>query len=163
MENSHRSQSQTSPIDLGDMLRPSGAILRTSIMIGRAIDLHVVSRTDYDATTLDLLVRIKLSDEGSLRAVDLCDQLQKSPSHVSRVIDHAEHDGLVARLPDPTDRRAHLVALTDHGDSVVDRFVPHLADVLDQAIFGALSADEIDTLVALLGRVTASSRQLLAE
>lgn len=157
------SRTTTPDLDLASMLRPSGAFLNAQIMLSRAIDVHVVSRSEYDGTTLDLLIRIKLSGEGQLWAVDLCDQLQKSPSHVSRVIDRAERDGLVKRLPDPTDRRAHLVTLTDAGRAVVDELVPHLAEVLERAIFGALTAEEIDTLVASLEKVTVASRRLIVE
>ena len=163
MKPSQPDHTPTPKLDLASMLTPSGAFLSAQIMLGRAIDLKVVSRSEYDGTTLDLLIRIKLSEEGQLRAVDLCDQLQKSPSHVSRVIDRAELDGLVKRLPDPTDRRAHLVTLTDAGADVVDELVPHLAEVLEQAIFAALTAEEIDTLVASLEKVIVASRRLIVE
>jgi DNA-binding MarR family transcriptional regulator len=163
MENTKPTLAAAGSVDLATMLRPSGAILRAQIMLARALDVHAVSRSEHDATTIDLLTRIKLSTEGRLRAVDLCDQLQKSPSHVSRVIDRAEADGLVKRLPDPGDRRAHLVTLTDDGRSVVDELGPFVAYVLDQAIFSVLSEEEIDTLVSLLERVTHSSRRLIVE
>jgi DNA-binding MarR family transcriptional regulator len=163
MEKSEPDQTVAATVDLETTLGPSGAILRAQIMLGRALDLHTASLSPYDATTIDLLVRIKLSDDGGLRAVDICDQLQKSPSHVSRVIDRAESDGLVKRLPDPSDRRAHLVALTDEGATVVDELAPHIAGVLDKAIFDVLSADEISALVALLGRITLASRKLIAK
>ena len=149
--------------DLRVLLRPSGALLRAQIMLTTAFDLHVVSETNQHVTTLDLLIRIRLSDDGQLRAVDLCDQLQKSPSHVSRVIDSAEADGLVSRLPDPSDRRAHLVILTDEGVEVVDELAPHVAMVLHQSIFSALSPEEIETLIELLERITISTRRLLSD
>jgi len=132
-------------------------------MLATAIDQGAVSQSLHDATTLDLLIRIQLSDDGLVRAVDLCDQLQKSPSHVSRVIDGAEAEGLVRRTPDPRDRRAHLVVLTEDGSAVVQEFVPHLVDVLQQTVFSALTDSEIETLVDLLDRVALATSDLLAE
>lgn len=52
---------------------------------------------------------------GPLRAVDLANALDVAPRSVTTKVDQAEADGYVRRLPDPTDRRARLVELTDAG------------------------------------------------
>jgi DNA-binding MarR family transcriptional regulator len=52
---------------------------------------------------------------GPLRAVDLATALDVAPRSVTTKVDQAEADGHVRRLPDPTDRRARLVELTDAG------------------------------------------------
>ena len=141
-----------------DLLRPSGALLATQIALSNAIDCHAVSSTGHDATTVDLLVRLELAPDRQLRAVELCRQLQLSPSHISRMLDRAEAAGLVMRGPDPSDRRANLVTITDEGQSVVERFSPRLQELLRRVIFDALSSDEIDALVGLLGRIEAAAR-----
>lgn len=76
-----------------------------------------------------------------------------SPSHVSRTIDRAEADGLVARETDPDDRRASQVVLAEAGRVVLAEFAPLLAAVIDDVIGGSLNSREVDTLVALLRRV----------
>lgn len=140
-----------------EMLRPSGALLAAQIALSTAIEDGVVA-AGTDPTTADLLVRLSLAPDDSLRAVELCRQLLKSPSHISRRIDRAEEAGLVRRDPDPDDRRARLVVLTDAGRDVVARLAPPLALVLRHAIFDRLDADEIETLVSLLERVEAGAR-----
>jgi DNA-binding MarR family transcriptional regulator len=50
-----------------------------------------------------------------MRAVDLANALDVAPRSVTTKVDQAEADGHVRRLPDPTDRRARLVELTDAG------------------------------------------------
>src|SRR5262245_35704261 len=45
--------------------------------------------------------------------------LAVSPRNITGLVDGLEADGLVARAPHPTDRRATLVALTDVGKSTV--------------------------------------------
>ena len=52
---------------------------------------------------------------GPLRSVDLANALDVAPRSVTTKVDQAEADGHVRRLPDPTDRRARLVELTEAG------------------------------------------------
>lgn len=141
-----------------DKLRPSGALLAANIAIGEVIERDAVSQTPYDTTTLDLLIRLGESANGRLRAVELCEQTMKSPSHVSRMLDRAEDEGLVERRPDPEDRRASQVLLTPKGTAVVTDFLPSLVSVLEDVIYTPLSADEVETLVDLMDRIEAAAR-----
>lgn len=140
------------------LLRPSGALLGAQLALGSAIERCAMDGLDHDPTTVDLLLRLYLEPENRLRAVDLCQQLVKSPSHISRILDRAEQAGLVSRSPDPGDRRASLVTLTDDGRAVVERFGPRLTAVLDHTIHRTLDPEEIDTLVELLERIEVAAR-----
>lgn len=128
------------------------------VALASAVDRRAVGPTGHDATTVDLLLRLHFAPGQRLRAVDLCEQLLKSASHLSRRIDRAEAEGLVERTPDPHDRRASLVALTDVGREVVAGMAPRLHAVLNESIYRVLDRGEIDTLVDLLGRIEAASR-----
>ncbi|ACZ30549.1 transcriptional regulator, MarR family [Xylanimonas cellulosilytica DSM 15894] len=101
-------------------------------------DRHQTALNDDAATFVELLHRLmralrRESADGSLtpgqarllrvihragtplRAVDLANALDVAPRSVTTKVDQAEADGHVRRLPDPTDRRARLVELTDAG------------------------------------------------
>ncbi|MFE7632297.1 MarR family winged helix-turn-helix transcriptional regulator [Kocuria sp. NPDC057446] len=52
---------------------------------------------------------------GSLRVKDLADALRIAPRSATEVVDLLERQELVERVPDPSDRRATLVALTPRG------------------------------------------------
>jgi DNA-binding MarR family transcriptional regulator len=70
-------------------------------------------------------------------------------------LDGLEELGLVERLPDPTDRRGRLVALTDKGRELVDTaVVEYLAD--EQRLLGALDPDEREQLSGLLRKLLLS-------
>ena len=70
-------------------------------------------------------------------------------------LDGLEEMGLVERLPDPTDRRGRLVALTDKGRELVDTAVAdHLEN--EQRLLGALDADEREQLAGLLRKLLLS-------
>jgi DNA-binding MarR family transcriptional regulator len=72
-------------------------------------------------------------------------------------IDRLEDVGLVERLPDPTDRRGRLVALTDRGLGLVDKaVVEHLAN--EQRLLESLNAGEREQLAGLLRKLLLSPR-----
>jgi len=147
--------------DVERMFRPSGALLQAETTLGKAFEAYAVSRTAFNATTVDLLVRLSLSPTRRLRGVDLCGQLLKSPGYVSRLLDKAEADGLVTREPDPDDRRAQRIALTTKGEDVLDVFLPHAVQVLHETVYEALDEKEIETLVDVLSRITKATEAFL--
>jgi DNA-binding MarR family transcriptional regulator len=90
-----------------------------------------------------------------LRPSDLVGALVLSSGAVTNRIDRVEAAGLVERLPDPTDRRGTLVALTDKGREVVDQaVVAHLAN--EERLLVALSAREREQLADLLRKLLVS-------
>jgi DNA-binding MarR family transcriptional regulator len=60
-----------------------------------------------------------LSRHGVMRLSELSDHLHIAPRSATEVVDALETRGLVGRRPDPDDRRATLVELTEHGTSVL--------------------------------------------
>lgn len=54
----------------------------------------------------------------SLRVKDLADALRIAPRSATEVVDLLEQKGLAERVPDPSDRRATLVALTPRGTAL---------------------------------------------
>jgi len=70
-------------------------------------------------------------------------------------LDRLEAMGLVESLPDPTDRRGRLVALTDRGLDLVDTAVgDHLEN--EQRLLEALDAGEREQLARLLRKLLLS-------
>ncbi|MEM6927493.1 MAG: MarR family winged helix-turn-helix transcriptional regulator [Myxococcota bacterium] len=131
--------------------------------MSRAFDLDASVHSDHDEAVLRVLLSVRLAPDGAMRAKDMSVQMLKSTSHMSRLIDRAAASGLVERLPDPADRRAHRVALTPKGLETIDAYVPHAVAMLEQAYGEALDADEQRLLLELLGRVEASVTKLIAE
>lgn len=134
-------------------LRASAALLAAEKALARLIDSEAVAPTGQDPTIVDLLLRLDQASEHRLRAVELSRQLLMSPSHISRMLDRAQADGLVTRGPDPDDRRAAQVTMTKAGRAVVENFAPRLESIIDRVIYDTLSEPEIDELVELLGRI----------
>ncbi len=129
----------------------------------RAFDLDAQQHTAHDESLLRLLLCIRMAPEGAMRAKDISAQMLKSTSHMSRLIDRAEAGDLVERQADPSDRRAYRVALTSHGESTIDAYIPHAVALLDEAFATVLTGDELRTLLDLVARVQASTMALVAK
>src|SRR5688572_4384817 len=74
-----------------------------------------------------------------------------------RTIDRMERDGLVTRTPDPNDRRASRITLTERGWALRDVLVP-LAAGVNAAATAGLSTDEVETLRQLLAKLVAAEQ-----
>lgn len=78
--------------------------------------------------------------------------LRIAPRSATEVVDSLEARGLVARQPDPDDRRAVLVVATDEGREVHEA-ADRIRGAAAAEFFGRLEAGEREQLAALLRRL----------
>lgn len=93
-----------------------------------------------------------MARHGAVRLRDLADHLRIAPRSATEVVDGLESRGLVQRRPDPDDRRAILVELTDEGRRVMSA-IRGARDTEAQALFGRLSTADRADLARILGRL----------
>ena len=67
----------------------------------------------------EALALLSFTRTGALPLARIGERLQVHPTSVTNTIDRLEADGLVARVPHPTDRRATLAEIAPAGRSVV--------------------------------------------
>jgi len=146
-----------------ERMSTTGALLETQAVVAAAIDKLAVVPAGLDPATADLLVRLSVSADCGIRGVEIGEHCQMTATRVSRLVDRAEADGLVQRLPDPTDRRAQHVVLTETGRDAAHKLAPLMDEVIDGLVFDTLSAEERATLIELLIRVRDRAREMLAE
>ena len=146
-----------------DRLATTEALLDANTLVGAAIAKLAVGPAGLDPATADLLVRLTQSPSCGIRGVDIGEQCQMTATRVSRLLDRAEAEGLVERTPDPTDRRAQHVVLTEDGYEAAARFAPLMNDVLDELVDESLTAEERATLIKLLGKLTDRAREMLTD
>jgi DNA-binding MarR family transcriptional regulator len=83
---------------------------------GRSV--HLLQERWADAHGLSegrMAVLFRLFRCGDLPLGDIADALDYTPRNITGLVDHLERDGLVERVPDPTDRRSIKARLTDAG------------------------------------------------
>jgi DNA-binding MarR family transcriptional regulator len=84
-----------------------------------------------------------------LRVTDFSSALMLSSSGTTKRLDRLERAGLIAREPDPQDRRGTQIVLTDAGRELIDSVTEaHLAN--ERRLLAALTDDEQRRLADLL-------------
>lgn len=90
------------------------SIMRVQQILQSAVDAalrpHKLTFARYEA-----LVLLYFARRGSLPMRVMGERLQLHPTSVTNIVDRLEADGLVKRIPHPTDRRTTLVEITESG------------------------------------------------
>jgi DNA-binding MarR family transcriptional regulator len=139
--------------NIGTMLAQVSRLLRRSFD-ARARGIGV-TRPQWQVLSL-------LTFHAGINQGGLADLLEVEPITLGRMIDRLQDAQLVERRPDPTDRRAWRLFLTDKGQMLLDQLRPFALETYDTALEG-ISADEQAALLVALGRMRAnlSRRQSL--
>ena len=103
-----------------------------------------------------VLLRLR---EGPTRQHVLAAEFGLAPHSITDIVDALERQGLAERRPDPTDRRAKLVAITDAGEAALNVANATRERLLTQ-VFGALSGADRATLLRLLDSLDEAAKQL---
>jgi DNA-binding MarR family transcriptional regulator len=140
--------------------RESTSLVPDLYRIVRRLRTSSGSAPAIDVTAMMLLH--KLGCDGSRRPSDLALEFGLDLSTVSRHVRTLEHDGLLAREPDPDDGRAHLVSLTAHGTDVMTQAVRRREVAVTHALAG-WSLDDVAALHLLLGRLADDLDHLTGE
>jgi DNA-binding MarR family transcriptional regulator len=112
------------------------------------------SKADLDVTHGQLRVLRTLDNaDRALRLSELANQLGIVPRSATSVVDDLEAAGLVARKPDPDDRRATLVDLTPAGAKVLATIRRLRRDAM-VSLVERLEAGEQAELLRLLTRLS---------
>lgn len=93
---------------------------------------------------------------------ELSQVLKCTPRNVTGLVDALEGAGFVARTAHPTDRRATLVRLSEHGRALIDDWHADRAHGTHQML-GGIPTDQIATFSGVLERVLVRLRTAYQE
>ncbi|MCA8929026.1 MAG: MarR family transcriptional regulator [Alphaproteobacteria bacterium] len=93
-----------------------------------------------------------LSIQPGINQVTLADKLEIQPISLVRTIDRLQEQGLVAREPDPNDRRAVQLVLTDKAQPLLDHMWDLAADTRADAM-GDVPQAEYEALITALAQI----------
>jgi DNA-binding MarR family transcriptional regulator len=94
-----------------------------------------------------------LYHKGDLRVSEILEKTLSTGGNMTVVIDNLAKDGLVKRCPDPNDRRASLISITDKGKQLISEIFPKHVDNLGE-IFSVLDIQEKKNLISLLKKLS---------
>lgn len=104
----------------------------------------------------------ELRERGPSTQTALAEALKVSPRNITGLVDALVEGGFVTREPHPTDRRAVLVSLTEHGATIgkaMEQDQRELADLL----FAGMPARQFDCFARGLAVVVDRLRRRLSE
>jgi DNA-binding MarR family transcriptional regulator len=104
------------------------------------------SLAPWDINPSQLRALRVLSRRGTMRLTQLSEHLHIAPRSATEVVDALESRGLVRRSPDPDDRRATLVEVTEPGLGVLEAIRGTEAG----RVFGRLSQEDRAHLARIL-------------
>lgn len=114
-----------------------------------------VYRDRYAMTRTQWRVMANLGRFGAMTARDICVASHIEKTKVSRAVAHLEREGMLARSPSETDRRAEMLSLTDKGLAAFAD-LGERAVAFDAALRAALGAEATRDLNRILQQIIAS-------
>jgi DNA-binding MarR family transcriptional regulator len=107
---------------------------------------------DLGMTSLQWRTVARLKRDPGMRQSELADLLEVEPITLSRMIDRLAESGMVCRKPDPNDRRAWNLYLTDKAEPLMAQ-LQREADAVQELALTGLSEDERALLGELVERM----------
>jgi DNA-binding MarR family transcriptional regulator len=103
----------------------------------------------FDVTPEQWVVLNRLSMDEGVCQRELASRIVKDQPNTTRILDKMEQKGLIRRTPDPLDRRAFQVFLTQKGKRLREELLPVVQQLRNESTLG-FSASEIYLLKELL-------------
>lgn len=97
-----------------------------------------------------------LYHKGDLRICDIIEGTLSTGGNMTVVIENLLKEGYVSKYPDPKDRRAHVVSITEKGIQLMEEVFPAHVEHISE-IFDVLSNNEKLELITLLKRLGTAS------
>ena len=104
-----------------------------SRMMRRAFNKHIENSS---LTLAQARALVYISRHEGIRQIHLADMLEILPITLTRLIDQLVEEGLVERKPDPNDRRAHKIFITDQAPPILTSIQKVAASVQTDALIG---------------------------
>ena len=126
-----------------------------SALVGRVMLVARGGDEGPALTTTQRLALFELNASDSLRLNELAARIVTSPPTASRAVDALVSLGFVERVPDPRDRRAVQIRVTDYGRGRVAERIARVGETLGPAL-STLPPNDRERLVALLARLNSA-------
>jgi len=100
-------------------------------------------------------VLLMIQRRGAVKATDIAELFGLAPRTVTDTLDGMERQGLIRREPDPKDRRAKRIVITEAGQQAAAATEPIRRELTGQ-VMGSLNAEEQEVLARILAKLEAA-------
>lgn len=132
-------------------------LVRVEIELWNGLDAQLEAEVGLSLSTFQALAAVRASG-GSARVQDLSTEMSITVGATSKLVDRLERDGLALRSPHPSDRRSSIVALSERGLTALSAADEAAETHLQDALAGALPADQAELLLTQLAALRTRSR-----
>jgi DNA-binding MarR family transcriptional regulator len=149
-------------VPLGPKRAAWRAVLFAQNALVRIFDDELQRDCGTSLQVYDVLIRIWLAPQHTLRMSELADSAVLSRSWITRRVERLEQSGLVERFSADEDGRGVCVRLTPGGRETFARLDASHARSIERHFSSFITEDEALVIARVLNRVTAAARQSLA-
>ena len=129
------------------------SFLRGHAALTRELNAQLVADHGLTINDYEVLLRLSRAPDRQMKRVELAQSVLLTPSGITRLLDGLQASGWVEKAACPGDARVTYAVLTDAGSEKLRQAAgTHLSDV-DRLFSGRFSAQELETLAELLGRL----------
>jgi DNA-binding MarR family transcriptional regulator len=139
-------------------VRVWATFLKTHAAVVRQLEHELAEERGLPLSWYDVLLELNAAPERRLRMQELGERVVLSRTRVSRIVDEMVRNGLVAREPDPADRRATFAAITGAGRKTLRAAAPVYLRGIREHFTSQLSERELTIIGQGLGRVLEAQR-----
>jgi MarR family transcriptional regulator, 2-MHQ and catechol-resistance regulon repressor len=132
-----------------------GSLIGAHSVLVRELSASLVARHGLTVNDYGTLLLLARGGEEGMRRIDLANELNLSPSGITRLLDRLEDQGLVGKGECKSDARVSYAILTDAGLAKLREAAPGHIEDIEQRMSSVLSEEEMQTLAELLGRLGA--------
>lgn len=133
------------------------ALYKTYWALIPTMDQDLRDKADMDLQTYQALAHTHLAGPSGIRMKDLAVNATISTSGLTSLVDRLERRGLVQRTPDPDDRRATRIVLTELGQELARPAAQVHIMSIEEQFAARLTEDEATTIAAILERIEAEA------
>lgn len=133
-----------------------GNLLGAHAALTRELNAALVASHGLTINDYGCLLLLSRGGEQGMRRIDLANELQLSPSGITRLLDRLESQGLVGKGECKEDARVSYAVLTDAGLAKIREAWPEHVEAVERRVAAVLSEEEIQTLRELLARLSES-------
>jgi MarR family transcriptional regulator, 2-MHQ and catechol-resistance regulon repressor len=133
-----------------------GNLIGAHAVLVRELSAALVARHGLTVNDYGTLLLLARAGEEGMRRIDLANELNLSPSGITRLLDRLEDQGLVGKGECKSDARVSYAVLTDGGLAKLREAAPGHIEDIEQRMSAVLSEGEMKTLAELLNRLSES-------